>query len=319
VARCRFFAKRRFDLPYDHKSASRPGRVRRIRQAGPLPLSLCRSSINALHATVMASNSEAPQYHIKMKKGDVGRFVLLPGDPARSQKIAEFFDDAKLVAQNREFTTYTGTLLGEKVTVCSTGIGCPSTAIAVEELIKIGADTFIRVGTSGGMQPGTKTGDVAVVTGAIRDEGTSRSYLPLEYPAVADPDVVFALRQAANDLDIPHKCGVTHSKDSFFGETEKERMPMNVELTRRWEQWVAGGAICSEMESATLFIISAIHRKRAGSVNIMVAKDQHLPDDPASKALFHGDRAIRIAVDGIKKLIELDRTAEGHTAKKPRK
>ena len=152
------------------------------------------------------------------------------GDPGRSEKIAQFFDNPKLVAQNREYTTYTGTLLGEKVSVTSTGIGCPSAAIAVEELIKIGADTFIRVGTAGGMQPGTKTGEVAVVTGAIRDEGTSRHYLPLEFPAVADPDVVFALREAAVALEIPHHSGITHSKDSFFGETEKERMPMNVEV-----------------------------------------------------------------------------------------
>ena len=197
------------------------------------------------------------------------RIATPAGDPARSKKIAEYFDDAKFVAQNREFTTYTGTLLGEPVSVTSTGIGCPSTAIAVEELIKIGADTFIRVGTSGGMQPETRTGDVAVVTGAIRDEGTSRAYLPLEFPAVADPDVVHHLRRSAAHLDIPHRTGVTHSKDSFFGETEKERMPMSQELARKWDHYCAGGAICSEMEAATLFVVTSIHRKRAGAVNTM--------------------------------------------------
>ncbi|UCF60977.1 MAG: nucleoside phosphorylase, partial [Anaerolineaceae bacterium] len=124
---------------------------------------------------------EAVQYHIQLKPGDVGRYVFLPGDPGRCEKIAAFFDDPQFVAQNREFTTYTGTLLGEKVSVVSTGIGCPSAAIAVEELIKIGADTFIRVGTSGGIQPDTKTGDVAIVTGAIRDEGTTPQYLPIEF------------------------------------------------------------------------------------------------------------------------------------------
>jgi len=247
------------------------------------------------------------QYHIHLKKGDVGRYVLLPGDPARSKKIAEYFDDGKFVAQNREFTTYTGTLLGEKVSVTSTGIGCPSTAIAVEELIKIGADTFIRVGTSGGMQPNTRTGDVGIVTGAIRDEGTSRQYLPLEFPAVADPDVVYNMRQAAAHLQIPHRLGVTHSKDSFFGETEKERMPMNVELTRKWDHYCAGGAICSEMEASTLFVISSVHRKRAGACNTMMAKDAHLPKDSDEMALFKGDRAIRIAIETIKRLIEQDR------------
>lgn len=279
------------------------------------------------------------QYHVHLKKGDVGRYVLLPGakrpcgtlhaqlkthktvpmrcthagDPARSKKIAEFFDDAKLVASNREFTTYTGTLLGEKVSVTSTGIGCPSTAIAVEELIKCGADTFIRVGTSGGMQPETKTGDVAVVTGAIRDEGTSRAYLPLEFPAVADPDVVYHMRQAAEHLEIPHRTGVTHSKDSFFGETEKERMPMAEELTRKWEHYCTGGAICSEMESSTIFVLASIHRKRAGACNTMMAKDAHLPKDSAELALFKGDRAIRVAIEAIKRLIKHDakRAAEG--------
>lgn len=129
--------------------------------------------------------------------------------------------------------------------------------------------------------------------------------------------MVAALRAAASELEIPHRCGITHSKDSFFGETEKERMPMNFELTRRWDQWVAGGAVCSEMESSTIFCLSSIYRKRAGSVNVMVAKDQHLPDDPASKALFHGDQAIRIAVEGIKRLIQLDRAAAGASSGAP--
>ena len=254
------------------------------------------------------------QYHIQLRKGDVGRYVLLPGDPARSKKIAEYFDDAKLVAQNREFTTYTGTLLGEKVSVTSTGIGCPSTAIAVEELIKIGADTFIRVGTSGGMQPGTRTGDVGIVTAAIRDEGTSRAYLPLEFPAVADPDVVYHMRQAAEHLVIPNTAGVTHSKDSFFGETEKDRMPMNVELARKWDHYCSGGAICSEMEASTIFILASIHRKRAGACNTMMAKDAHLPKDSSEMALFKGDRAIRIAVETFKRLIEQDRKKKREAA-----
>ena len=136
-------------------------------------------------------------YHIQMKKGDVGRYVFLPGDPGRCEKIASYFDDPKLVAYNREYKTYTGTLLGEKVSVTSTGIGCPSTAIAVEELIMLGADTFIRVGTSGGMQPHQKPGDLAIVTAAIRDEGTTMHYMPPEFPAVANVDVVTALREAA--------------------------------------------------------------------------------------------------------------------------
>ncbi len=249
----------------------------------------------------------AKQYHIQLSEGDVGRYVLLPGDPGRCEKIAAYFDSPRLMAQNREYTTYTGTLLGEKVSVTSTGIGCPSAAIAVEELIKIGADTFIRVGTSGGMQPGVKTGDIAIVSGAIRDEGTTSHYLPIEFPAVADVDVVLALRRAAAELGLPHWVGISHSKDSFFGEVEKERMPVVGRLRARWDAWVAGGAICSEMEAAAIFILASIHRKRAGGVMMMVAKDEGLPRDEEGKKLFHGDRAIRTAVEAIKLLIEQDR------------
>ena len=247
------------------------------------------------------------QYHIQLQEGDVGRYVLLPGDPGRCEKIAAFFADPQKIAQNREYTTYTGALLGEKVAVVSTGIGCPSAAIAVEELIKIGADTFIRVGTSGGMQPGTETGEIAVVTAAIRDEGTTQHYLPIEFPAVADPTVVQALRQAAINLDLPFRTGVSHSKDSFYGETEKERMPMSDQLSARWDAWVQGGAICSEMEAAAIFVIAGIHRTRVGGVMMMVGKDKGLPETEEGKRLFHGDRAIRTAIEALKILIRQDR------------
>lgn len=250
---------------------------------------------------------EAVQYHIQLKPGDVGRYVLLPGDPGRCERIAAFFDDPQFVAQNREFTTYTGTLLGEKVSVVSTGIGCPSTAIAVEELVKIGADTFIRVGTSGGIQPEMKTGDVAIVTGAIRDEGTTPQYLPIEFPAIADIDVVLALREAAKKLELPYHLGITQSKDSFFGEVEADRMPLADQLHTRWNAWVEGGAICSEMESAAIFIIASIHRQRAGGVMMMVGTGEGLPETETDKELFHGDRAIQTAIEGIKILIERDR------------
>ena len=253
--------------------------------------------------------TEEVQYHIQLKTGDVGRYVLLPGDPGRSERIAAYFDNPQFVAQNREYTTYTGTLLGEKVSVVSTGIGCPSTAIAVEELIKIGADTFIRVGTSGGLQPDTRTGDIAVVTGAIRDEGTTRQYLPMEFPAVANVDVVQALRMGAEKLSYPYQVGVSHSKDSFYGEVEPERMPLSGQLEERWQAWVKGGAICSEMEASAIFILASIHRKRAGAVMMMVAAGEGLPEDEEGKKLFHGDRAIQTAIEAIKLLIEQDRRA----------
>lgn len=249
------------------------------------------------------------QYHVQLKRGDVGRYVLLPGDPGRCEKIAAYFDNPQFISQNREYTTYTGTLLDEKVSVVSTGIGCPSTAIAMEELIKIGADTFIRVGTSGGMQPETKTGDIAIVTGAIRDEGTTPHYLPIEFPAVANVDVVLALREGVNKLGLPYLVGITQSKDSFYGEVETERMPLADHLQKRWDAWVQGGAICSEMESAAIFILSSIHRKRAGCVMMMVREGEGLPENEEGKELFHGDRAIRVAIEGLKILIEKDRNS----------
>jgi len=256
------------------------------------------------------NTDELVQYHIQLKDGDVGRYVLLPGDPGRSERIAVYFDDPQFVAQNREYTTYTGSLLGEKVSVVSTGIGCPSTAIAVEELIEIGVDTFIRVGTSGGMQLETKTGDVAIVTGAIRDEGTTSHYLPLEFPAVADVDVVYALREGAKKLGLPYQVGVSQSKDSFYGEVESARMPMASHLESRWKAWIEGGAICSEMEASAIFILASIHRVRAGGVMMMVCTGEGLPDDEEGKALFHGDRAIKTVIEGLKILIEMDRKGQ---------
>lgn len=258
----------------------------------------------------MSSNPEL-QYHIQMKKGDVGRYVLLPGDPGRCEKIAAYFDNPKHVAQNREYNTYTGTLLGEKVSVMSTGIGCPSTAIAVEELVAIGADTFIRVGTSGGMQPEINTGDIAIVNSAIRDEGTTLHYLPVEFPAIADIDVVLALRQAAKSLEVPYHVGPSQSKDSFYGEIQPDRMPVDTRLKERWKAWVAGGAICSEMEAAVIFILSSIYRKRAGGVMLMAASVEEHPETEEEisemMAFFDVDRAIRVAIEGLKILIENDR------------
>jgi uridine phosphorylase len=251
------------------------------------------------------------QYHIQAKKGDVGRYVLLPGDPDRCEKIAAYFDNPKFISRHREYVIYTGTLLGEPVSVCSTGIGCPSTAIAIEELIAIGAETFIRVGTAGGIQDGTRSGEVAVVTGAIRDEGTTRQYLPLEFPAIADPDVVTALRDAAVSSGIPHRCGITQSKDSFYGETEPKRMPVADALAERWKAWKAGGAVCSEMESAAIFILSSIYRKRAGGAMLIIGdpnkENSAGKPDGTGYAPLDVNRAIKVAIEGLKLLIERDR------------
>lgn len=240
---------------------------------------------------------EEEQYHIKMKTGDVGRYVLLPGDPGRCKEIAKYFDNSELVAENREFVTYTGYLLGEKVSVTSTGVGSPSTAIAVEELSRIGADTFIRVGTSGIINKDISYGDLIVVTAAIRDEGTSSAYLPIEFPAVADIDVINCLIKSAIDNDFNHFVGVTQSKDSFFGQHEPQRMGDPNRLLDRWNAWNIGGAQCSEMESSCIFIISSMIRARSGG--IMLAQNIHKPVEL--------DNLIKTAIDGIKNLILLDK------------
>ena len=249
----------------------------------------------------MEKNDEV-QYHIKVKSGDVGRYVLLPGDPGRCESIAAYLDESKFVSFNREHKIYTGKLEGEKVSVVSTGMGCPSTAIALEELIKVGADTFIRVGTSGAMQPGMKLGDIAIISAAIRDEGTTRQYLPIEYPAVADLEVTNALVNAANKLGFRSFTGVSHTKDSFYSEVEPDRMPMAGYLHDRWNAWVAGGAICSEMEAAAVFILSGIYRKRAGGVTLVIGSDMdtlNQKHDP--------DAMIRVAIEAIRMLIQDDK------------
>ena len=251
-------------------------------------------------------------HHLRVRRGDVGRYVLLPGDPGRCERIAERFDDPRLIARNREYVTWTGSLLGEPVSVTSTGIGCPSTAIAVEELVQCGADTFIRVGTSGGMQPAIRTGDLAIATAAIRDEGTTSHYLPVEFPAVADPDVVSAIREAAHRRGQRAHLGVCQSKDSFYGEVEPERMPVAPRLLERWSAWIAGGAVCSEMEAAAIFVVGAIHRVRTGAVMVTVGNPTMTREEiEASLEGFTLDGLLDTAVEALRVLIERDRTSTG--------
>lgn len=249
-------------------------------------------------------------HHIALRHGDVGRYVLLPGDPGRCERIARRFDDARLVARNREYETWTGTLTGVLVSVTSTGIGCPSAAIAVEELLQCGADTFIRVGTAGGMHRGMQTGELAIVTAAIRDEGTTSHYLPMAFPAIADLDVVLALREAARRTGARAREGVSQSKDSFYGEIEHERMPLHERLAERWQAFIAGGAICSEMEAAAIFIIASIHRVRAGGIMACVGNPDMTEAQVAhSMKAFDLDEVINTAVEGLRVLIERDAEA----------
>lgn len=247
------------------------------------------------------------QYHTQLGPEDIGKYVILPGDPKRCAKIAEHFDDAKLVADSREYVTYTGTLLGEKVSVTSTGIGGPSAAIAIEELSKCGAHTFVRVGTSGGMQEDILGGDIVIASGAVRMEGTSREYAPIEYPAVADFEVTNALVAAANRLDVRSHVGVVQCKDSFFGQHEPEVMPVSYELEQKWEAWKRMGCLASEMESAALFIAGGFLRVRVGSCFLVVANQERAKKGLTNVQVHDTEGAIRCGVEALKILIEKDR------------
>ena len=249
------------------------------------------------------SGEEGLQYHLQIRKGDVGRYVILPGDPKRCKKIAAYFENPVLVADSREFVTYTGTLDGVKVSVTSTGIGGPSASIAMEELIQCGADTFIRVGTCGGMALDVEGGDIVVATGAIRAEGTSKEYAPIEFPAVADLTVTNALVQAAKNLGKKWHAGVVQCKDSFYGQHAPERMPVGDELRYKWQAWIKAGCLASEMESAALFIVAQALRVRAGTVLTAVWNQERARAGLPNPETHDSSDAIRTAIDAIRILI----------------
>lgn len=243
------------------------------------------------------------QYHTGVGPEDIGKYVIMPGDPKRCAKIAEFFDDAKLVADSREYVTYTGMLDGVKVSVTSTGIGGPSAAIAIDELSKCGAHTFVRIGTCGGMQEDVMGGDVVIATGAVRMEGTSREFAPIEYPAVANLDVTNALVAAAKSLNIRHHVGVVQCKDSFFGQHEPEVMPVSYELENKWQAWLRMGCLASEMESAALFIAGQFLRVRVGSCFLVVANQERAKMGLTNTQVHDTELAIKTAVEAVRNLI----------------
>jgi uridine phosphorylase len=249
------------------------------------------------------------QMHLRIAPGDVGRYCILPGDPGRVEIIARQLESPVFLAQNREFCLWNGSLLGEKVTVCSTGIGGPSAAIAVEELHACGADTFIRVGTCGGIALNVLGGHAVIATGAIRQEGTGREYLPVEFPAVSHFDVTHALHGAAAELGVPAHTGVVQSKDSFYGQHSPERMPTAPHLRYQWEAWKRGGALASEMESAAVFIVAATLGCRAGAVFLALWNQERAAAGLSNPEAFDPAPAIGIAIEATKRLIQQDRQA----------
>ena len=268
------------------------------------------------------------QYHTQVGSGDVGRYVLMPGDPKRCAKIARYFDNAEQVADSREYVTWTGTLDGVMVSATSSGIGGPSTAIAMEELSLCGVDTFVRVGTCGGIQPEVKSGDLVIATGAVRMEGTSREYAPIEFPSVANLQVTNAdgkeidpvtgrlraaeavpgeQRQNEKAVLIPaYHVGVVQCKDSFFGQHEPEKMPVSYKLLNKWEAWKRMGCLASEMESAAMFIVAAKLRARAGTCLMVAANQEREKLGLYNPIVRDTDQTIRTGIEAVRALIRAD-------------
>ncbi|SFG54284.1 uridine phosphorylase [Oribacterium sp. WCC10] len=245
-------------------------------------------------------------YHIGVAPGQVGRYVILPGDPKRCEKIAAYFDEPVFVADNREYVTYTGKIDGIPVSVTSTGIGGPSASIAMEELCMCGADTFIRVGTAGGMDLSVEAGDVVIANGAIRMEGTSKEYAPIEWPAVADYGITKALDQAAENLGFRHHVGVVECKDAFYGQHKPEDLPVSYELLNKWNSWLKLGCKASEMESAALFTVAAYLKVRVGSVLFIMSNQERVKQGLSNVIEHDTDKAIRTAIEALRLLIRQD-------------
>ena len=250
------------------------------------------------------------QFHLHCAPGDVGGYCILPGDPGRCKAIAAHFTDPVHMQTNREYVTYTGTLLGEKVSVVSTGIGGPSAAIAMEELVNLGVHTFVRVGTCGGIKLDVQSGDVVVATGAVRMEGTSREYAPIEWPAIPDYQVLTALVQAAQALNKPWKAGVVQCKDSFYGQHSPSRMPVSYKLEQKWEAWKRLGVLASEMESAALFTVAAARGVRCGSVFHVIWNQEREAAGLDQTESHDTSAAIEVGVEALKLLIAQDKAAK---------
>ena len=257
-------------------------------------------------------NSKEKPYHIDAEAGFIGRYCLIPGDPDRCEKIARYLDEPHHVSMRREYNIWNGKLLGETVTVCSTGIGGPSTAIAVEELFACGADTFIRIGTCGGIALNVKSGDAVIANGAVRQDGTSHEYAPPEFPAVPDTNVLFALVDAAKKLSLPYHTGVVQSKDSFYGQHSPKRMPTSSALLEKWEAWKRLGVLASEMEASTLFTVSASLGARSGAVFMSVWNQERYDAglDSDKDETHDTDKAIRIAIEALRTIISEDKNKQ---------
>ncbi len=261
-----------------------------------------------LRSAAEPETEKGRQYHIGVAPGEVSRYVLLPGDPERTDLIASIWDESRLVASHREYRTFTGKYKGAPISTTSTGIGAPSAAIAVEELLRVGSDTFIRVGTMGAIQGDINVGDLVIAVGALRMEGTSSYYVPQGFPAIAHPEVVMALVESAEELGARYHVGILASSDSFYlgqgrpGFRGYSTPESRVLVERLQSMRIAG----FEMEASVILTLSWIYGARGGAVCAVVAN--RVKDEFVVNAGV--EDAIRVASEAVAKLYEWDRLKE---------
>ena len=246
---------------------------------------------------------------IQVAEGEINQRVITCGDPAIAELISKFFDDPVCMAKNREFWTFNGTYKGVPVSVTSHGVGCGGAAIAFESMWRAGAKVIIRVGTCGGIEENVLGGDLVIATGAIRMEGTGLQYAPVEFPAVADFQVVNALAEAAKADGQRFHTGVVHCKDSFYGQLDPDSMPVRGELKSKWQAWLDCGALASEMESAALFVVAAARRVRVGTVLLVLGNQTRRAKGLEDIQCHDTEQAVRVAADAMRRLIKRDKTS----------
>ncbi len=269
------------------------------------------------------------QYHLKLAPGDVAPYVLLPGDPGRVPLVASMWDEAREVASNREYVTFTGTYRGVPISCTSTGIGCPSTAIAMEELARVGATTFVRIGTCGTFQDRVRNGDIAIFDSAARYDGTSRLYAPIEFPAVASHDVVEASIAAGESLGFRYHVGTTRSADTFYAMHGRPGSSFNDYWQSSWREHFEDlkrlNVVAAEMEASVIFVLARIWGLRAGGVavvldNVLKVSGSSGSFDPESQFEHGGDEIEHLARMGsetVRILAERDAERDALAGEEP--
>lgn len=256
----------------------------------------------------------ALQYHLQIDSGDVAPYVLLPGDPGRVETIASFWDEADHVATNREYVTYTGVYKGAPISCVSTGIGAPSTAIAMEELARCGATTFFRVGTCGTFLDSVANGDMAIFDSAVRLDGASHGYAPPEYPAVASHDVVAASIEAARALGLTYHVGTTRSADTFYARHPRPGSSFNDFWQGSWrdhfEDLKRLNVVAAEMEASLIFVLARVWGLRSGGAavvldNVLEVSGDAGEFDPEGQFDHGPDHIERLALLGCETVLRL--------------